>query len=68
MMLLVTPRVVRECILLEGRPGTKHYLGKGGEGRQGKGRQDKENFFLTFFQFVLTENWPSTGQNITSPY
>ena len=66
-MLLVTPRVVRECILLEGGPGTKYCLGRAGEGTQGKGRQGKAKIFLTFFQFALTDNWPSTGQNITSP-
>lgn len=46
-MLLVTPRVVRECVLLEGGPGTKYYLGRGGKVRQGKARQSKDfsNFF-----------------------
>lgn len=42
MMLLVTPSVVLEHILLDEGPGRRYCLGRGREGRQGKARQCKE--------------------------
>lgn len=39
MMLLVTPSVVHEHILLDEEPGTRYCLEREGEGRQGKAVQ-----------------------------
>lgn len=49
-MLLVTPRVVREYSLLEGGPGTTHYLGRGGEGRESK---DVFSFFSSLLKQII---------------